>query len=648
MPKNFFNHRLMGIISFLGCLSIILIQFAGCATPVGVSHVAESQVYKQIDQSALTSMQYSSYTSVTLHRHGIENDQFTDNPEQVISDMHHVAEEDERRDLLLALSELCYLTAKKSVSLANKQEIDEQEFFYRPGPKQSAFDEQPLPDPQRYFLGSAVYAYLFLLGPSSESMPDAFDRRFRMACDLYNRSLSQLLKQKQSNKNLESVLKSLPVSEIRVFFEKTGNTWDSFDLEELVPADELMVKGLSIRNRIPGLGSAMVAVRKKSPTQPIAQAIPATVFFKIEGTLKDISEGKAKGIFSIHSAYTDSKVMINNHPVPLEMDLTAPVAYVLNDPFILKASRSMFRLGRSPFKSGIYPAQPYAPGLIPIVFVHGTMSSPVYWAEMMNMLRSDPVIRQRFQVWLYMYDSAKPVNFSAVHLRDSITGYIEKFDPERKDPALKDIVVVGHSQGGLLTRLTAVETGDVLIQSFTGKSIEEMDLTPEDRKLLNRYAVFHPMPEVKRIVFLSTPHRGSFLADSFVRKIARKLLSLPKDILSTGKRLVSITSQYALRQDGPSDGIRTSLDSMSPENPAVLAMAELPMPPGVKSHSIVAIDGDEQPPEGDDGVVKYTSAHLDQVDSEFIIRSGHSCQENPLVIEEVRRILMEHINAYDR
>jgi len=66
--------------------------------------------------------------------------------------------------------------------------------------------------------------------------------------------------------------------------------------------------------------------------------------------------------------------------------------------------------------------------------------------------------------------------------------------------------------------------------------------------------------------------------------------------------------------------------------------------PLITGHSIIAIDGNDTPPAGDDGVVKYTSAHVDYVESEFIVRSGHSCQSHPLVIEEVRRILLEHLH----
>jgi len=91
----------------------------------------------------------------------------------------------------------------------------------------------------------------------------------------------------------------------------------------------------------------------------------------------------------------------------------------------------------------------------------------------------------------------------------------------------------------------------------------------------------------------------------------------------------------------------TSIDSMSPKNPSLLALAEIPLAPGIKGHSIIAVRGDGDPTKGNDGVVEYKSAHVDYVESEFIVQSGHSCQGHPLTIEEVRRILLLHLDAAD-
>jgi hypothetical protein len=74
-----------------------------------------------------------------------------------------------------------------------------------------------------------------------------------------------------------------------------------------------------------------------------------------------------------------------------------------------------------------------------------------------------------------------------------------------------------------------------------------------------------------------------------------------------------------------------------------LTLAEIPPAKRVKTHSIIAIKGNEKPPAGRDGIVAYRDAHLDYVDSELVVRSGHSCQQHPVTIEEVRRILLVHV-----
>ncbi|MFZ2630475.1 MAG: hypothetical protein WA081_22805 [Desulfosalsimonadaceae bacterium] len=282
--------------------------------------------------------------------------------------------------------------------------------------------------------------------------------------------------------------------------------------------------------------------------------------------------------------------------------------------------------------------------MIPLVLVHGTLSSPVWWAEMLNTLRSDPQIRKHFQIWLYLYDSGKPVVFSAAHLRGSIEKKIKQCDPDGRDAALKNIVVLGHSQGGLLTRYTAIETGDTIIKAVLGKPLSELKFSPKELGLVNRYAVVHPLPEVRRVIFISTPHRGSILASSFARRVALRFIALPREFIQTGKDLINITERFSLTGKLKWSMARTSIDSMSPDNPGLLAIAELPFPPGVKGHSIIAIKGDDKPPEGDDGVVAYKSAHIEGVESELVVPYGHSCQMEPVVIEEVRRILIEHLD----
>lgn len=87
---------------------------------------------------------------------------------------------------------------------------------------------------------------------------------------------------------------------------------------------------------------------------------------------------------------------------------------------------------------------------------------------------------------------------------------------------------------------------------------------------------------------------------------------------------------------------------MAPSHPFVRTLAALPIAADVKRHSIIAVKGRGDPATSHDGVVTYSSAHLEDADSEFVVRSGHSCQAHPLTIAEVRRIMLEHLDDVTR
>lgn len=622
---------------------LVLLLLSGCATPVGVSRVPEEAVYRQIDESALTGVDYSAYTGVVLHRHGLREADFKKDPHAFIQGLHRIAAADGREDLWLALSELCFLAAKKA-SAEDEASCDPMLVYASPPPVMAP--RQPV-DPNTFFLGASVYAYWFLMGNDREAPLDAFDRRFRLACDLYNRSLARLVTVMDGKLAARDCTLALPAGRMRLSFTSLEVPWDVTELANVLPADGFEVHGLSVRNRMPGLGAPILAVRKKGPGVPVSSAVPATVFMSVKAGQQWSTLGECFGEVSIHAAasLSGNDITVDGKTVPLEMDLTAPIAYSLNDPILWSMGRQLFRLGRSQFNPGIYTIAPHLPGKIPIVFVHGTLSSPAWWAEMFNTLLNDPEIRRRYQIWLYLYDSGKPVVFSATHLREAIQKRIKKCDPEGRDPALKQLVVVGHSQGGLLARYLTVETGDAIIRAVTGKPLDAISLSPRQRELVMQYAVFRPLPEVKRVIFIATPHRGSILAGSFVRRMAGRVIALPREVFQTGMEFFSIFERFSVAGKIKWSMARTSIDSMAPDNPMLLAMASLPIPPGVTGHSIIAVDGDKQPPEGDDGVVAYRSAHLEGVASEKVVPYGHSCQMEPMVIEEVRRILIAHVES---
>jgi triacylglycerol esterase/lipase EstA (alpha/beta hydrolase family) len=264
---------------------------------------------------------------------------------------------------------------------------------------------------------------------------------------------------------------------------------------------------------------------------------------------------------------------------------------------------------------------------------------------MINVLDNDPRINEHFEPWVFSYNSSSPIIYSSYLLRRALTEAVARLDPDGTDAALRDMVVIGHSQGGLLTKMTAVDSGDLFWKNVSSKPFDEVKLSPENRELLRAVGFVKPLPFVRRVVFICTPHRGSFLAASdWVRGLITRLVSLPARVTNVTASLLTLNPDLAnvanLRRVN-------AVDNMSPGNRFIRVLSTLPVAPGITSNSIVAVQGDGPIETGNDGVVEYSSAHIDGVESEKVVRSSHSTQAVPETIEEVRRILLEHaaVNA---
>jgi pimeloyl-ACP methyl ester carboxylesterase len=441
---------------------------------------------------------------------------------------------------------------------------------------------------------------------------------------------------------LDGAKRRLPVGEIEFSLSEENFPFGRAAFEKFLLADEFRVRGLSVRNRNAGIGAPLIAVGRVDESLRLQRSSPATMFLRLQGAMSDLAKGRTVATLELHSTFDEPSVTVGKLSVPLEADLTAPRAHTLNQSFAWKAERLQFLSPDLGLKSQLIQTEPYAPGKIPVVFVHGTFSSPVWWGEMFNTLEADPEIRKRFQIWLYLYSSSKPIVVSCAELREAITNKIYTLDPRGEDAALQQMVVIGHSQGGLLTKLTATSTGNQLWHAFNTNRIEDLPITAEQQAAIRRVAIFEPLPSVKRVVFISTPHRGSYKASAFVAGLIRRLVTVPQRLARQGTDLMKLTESSNLPREMRRKSL-TAVDGMSPKNPVTLKMADVPVAPGVKAHSIIAIQTRGDYRKGDDGIVKYTSAHVDYVESEFIVRSFHSCQDKPETIEEVRRILHEHL-----
>jgi len=604
-------------------LLVCMILVSGCATPVGVNVVSPRDAYRDAYANPLNSAVLSDQSKYVLNRYDLLKI-FDKEPALTIAELHQKALHDDRGDILYTLAECSYLYGSQLVDSYSDE------------------NQKLAPD---YFLLSALYSYYFISGERSKERLSIFDHRTRNAVDMYNFGLWQgFATGDTEGLVLQAAVRKLPLGSIAISLDTSQFPWEIEEFEKFLPADRYIVRGVSVRNRTAGIGMPLIALREKTGSGSLGgQAAAVTAILRVQGNLADLNAGTANAALELYSAQDTSSVKSKDGTViPLESDLTTPMAYRLEGSQFFDLGLSAF-LGREPNKipDGLYLTEPYRPGKIPVVFVHGTASNPVWWVEMFNTLRFDSLIREKYQFWYFVYTSNKAVAMSAAELRDALSDKVTALDPGGKDPALQQMVVAGHSQGGLLTKFIAVDTGDRLVQAVTGKEIAALDM-PEDKKArLRNIMVVKPLPFVKTVVFFSTPHRGSFQSTTWNRNLVRWLITLPANLVETTIDTFDYMTDDVRKLLGGKKTVFTSADSMSPDNPVLKTLAEIPLAPGIKGHSIIAVQGDDDPKLGDDGVVKYSSAHLDGMASEFIVRSGHSSQLNPLAIDEMRRILVE-------
>ena len=604
-------------------LVVLLLGVAvGCRAPVGVDRHGLLRFHGQLQPGYLVGRPGDDGLML-LQRRGMA-DAFDRDPEGTMRRLHEAAAGGAGMEDYHALADLSMAQAAR---LARS-------------PK--AGDARRAPE---WHLAAAAYAWFFVMGDGNAAEMNPLDRRVRSACDIYNSAVELAFRSQRGNEPVIVPVggeRRAGIGHVRIRRDMSMFKWGDDAFEMFLPSAEFEVRGLRVRDRVSGLGAPLIGVGKADgDAGRLAKRVPATLFLRFGGRPRDWAANGLDATLELYSSHEVSEVDVNGRKVQLEADFTAPLAHGLKDNSVWMLGLIQLLTGVERVRSNIYLTEPYQRGKIPVVFVHGTASSPAYWAEMWNTLRADPRVRRRFQFWNFVYNSGNPVAHSAATFRAEIERKVAQLDPAGTDGALRQMVVVGHSQGGLLADLTVKDTGDALWRAVSTKEFGELDLPEEELEEVRRRYFFTALPGVRRVVFISTPHRGSKLATSFVRSVATRIIRLPSEVVRSSARLLALRDPLGLRP-GYERRVPSSLDDMSPGNPWLSALAEIPPATGVSAHSIVAMRGRTEPPRGGDGVVAYESAHVGYARSEFVVRSGHSCQRRSDVIEEVRRILMEH------
>lgn len=421
---------------------------------------------------------------------------------------------------------------------------------------------------------------------------------------------------------------------------------DLSQLDSVFPASLVNCKVVHKHLTTGGVGVPLVGWKATSPVgQKRAKfLLPNGLPYNLTATLDFDRPGPPVWHFEKRWLSEDVRIGAANHT--LAADWTAPNAFYwqMCDLDDLKI-QNVILPDRYMEESGVYFVTPYDPKKIPVVFVHGLVSSPDAFKNMVNELSPEPWFRENYQIWLYNYPTGNPWIFSSMKFRELMREACAYARTKGDDHKLQRMVVVAHSMGGLLTRSSVTDPGTVFYDTRFNKPVEQLHVSAETRQLIRDTTLYQPLKEPSRVVFLAVPHRGSPMATFKPAQWISRLIRLPKTLTVELLDSTLLAVGDVVQGEDPTRRLPTSITSLSPDNKANLALDKLPLPRRITFHSVIGDRGKGDTPNSSDGVVPYWSSHITPVASEKIVPSNHSVPDNPEAAEELKRILKLHLNT---
>ncbi|SIQ15397.1 esterase/lipase family protein [Solilutibacter tolerans] len=522
-----------------------------------------------------------------------------------------------------------------------------------------ALMQPPLTDQPTNFgldqwLQVARYSYAYLFFTDRKPGPRAFEDRQTQVRDYYNLASQEVAQRLFLHISKADDAQALLGHEFdvdgwKVRIEMTGMHLPANAplARELVPASSLAFVGLHSTHRRDGLGAELIAVTDEVRTaaqapqtdwsEMPARVVTSLVRFDAE-ELPQLMATRHVTLASFDPTRFD-KVQLHGQTVPLAANFSAGYAlWLARSGFNRQSLSSLFGNANSLSRAHLFLLEPFDPNRRILLMIHGLASSPEAWTNVANDVMGDEALRREYQIWQIYYPTNLPIPINHAAIRKTLRSALHHYDPQGTTTASHDMVVVGHSMGGIISRLLVSSSGDGLLA-----------LTRRDHRLTDEsYArvkaefgeilEFQPIPNITRAVFVAAPHGGTDVAGGWLGRQISKFVRLPAALQAEVQRLIDGDDAPPRRRDD--SPLFNSVSSLDRNNPFVRAATDLSISPRVTYHSIIARADPEIPiPESDDGLVPYWSSHLDGAASERVITSGHSVQEATEAIFELRRIL---------
>ncbi|MFW2046981.1 esterase/lipase family protein [Acinetobacter variabilis] len=648
------------------CTVLMTALLSGCQV-VSVKEQAINVTINNERDSILTRDKLSEASLNVLSMTGREARICTEQPQNCVDALKQIPEILDE-ELLSTASEL-YLA--KSLQLGNSAGCKSSLLTKTQSEEKKQLQKQNIEkcqDQQLVMLDQSIrYSYAYLFKTQRAPQDRIFDNRQVQIRDFYNLAIAHLIHVYSERHPSKEVSRKIQVgnSIYSVDFENYPEIKDQ-SFEKLMSTYNMNFSGLRSITRRDGFGSEFVVIlpeekritpNKKYIVDPLkyqyqegrnpnihAARYLATTITAIPKSGNSVEQiiNSPEFHLKLYDPYKHEKVTVAGKQYSLAANFSAPYGLWLAEN----------NLGRSAYlvlidrddnltMPHLYMLEPYNPKKKVIVLIHGLASSPEAWIRLTNDVMGDPVLRENFQVWQVFYSTNMPILESRYQINALIQQAFKLNKPN--DPAKKDAVLVGHSMGGVIARLLVSEANLIprTEELLNNRRIERFRNNPLFKARLD----IKPVPNFSRAIFLAAPHRGTDYADRWFTLAARKIIKLPgaflgafADTLQGDIGLDDFLKEigHDMIQNGPSD-----LSKNSKFN--ALTRDVVPFR-GFKFHNIMGNTMDSQDKAiMTDDVVPYQSARLDGALSEEIIKGGHSIQETPEAVLELRRLLRLHL-----
>jgi pimeloyl-ACP methyl ester carboxylesterase len=501
---------------------------------------------------------------------------------------------------------------------------------------------------------SAISASWFVLTSFSSAAPSPLDPQ---AWAIYHDSLARLILEGQRHGRLDprrgltiNTASGPLVIPTRYF----GFSWKPEDFHQLLVVGDYRTKRPRHVYRRPGLGVPLVVMRYQNGSGGFLGAqhpFAATAVLRPDVRAANATDspsaavpGDAGPALDFCDSLTIRHVPWAGRQLDLAADISAPFALATSQADQIKL-RDLLLPGSSTNPAQLLFVEPYRPGKIPVVFIHGLLSEPSTWADPVNDLRAVPQVTERFQFWDFRYPTATSFLDSAAALREQLQQAVATLDPLGTDPALRQMVLVGHSMGGLLSKLQVTSSGSAIWSRVANRPLETIVADEGTKARLRRDIFFEPSPVVRRVVFVGTPHGGSSIASNCIGRLTSWFIEPSPELVRIHQLLIQ-NNPNTFSPD-VTDGFPNSVDLLEPTSPLLAAMQQMPVNPQVRMHSIIG-HGYPMLTAGDsDGVVPVSSARHPGVQTETLVRAWHTeVHSQPETLQTLLYILSMHYADY--